>query len=280
MIDKMQNNIISNFKQDLSNNNEIKISLIPEKQNDIINDDNINLTVKLTITYILESFEYYLQVPKKNNEFNMFDILEKIFSDFVKKNNYNEYILSFSMDDSTDIIDNNIIKIYNYLCEINSEFFKNKKDMYYTIPKNNIIYLKLRQKIKRENSLNPLAFEENENKFSTKLSKSINLDEEEDEKNKKDKKKSGRDKEKTIEYAIIKVFTWEKIREKGGNKITLEEAAKSIGMAKKTLDDYKKQIKIGKDNNFNFNKYYKCKMNVLKDFNEKKLEEQKLKQNK
>ena len=274
----MQNNIISNFKQDLSNNNEIKISLIPEKQNDIINDDNINLTVKLTITYILESFEYYLQVPKKNNEFNMFDILEKIFSDFVKKNNYNEYILSFSMDDSTDIIYNNIIKIYNYLCEINSEFFKNKKDMYYTIPKNNIIYLKLRQKIKRENSLNPLAFEENENKFSTKLSKSINLDEEEDEKNKKDKKKSGRDKEKTIEYAIIKVFTWEKIREKGGNKITLEEAAKSIGMAKKTLDDYNKQIKIGKDNNFNFNKYYKCKMNVLKDFNEKKLEEQKLKQ--
>ena len=276
----MQNNIISDFKQDLSNNNEIKISLIPQKQNDIKNNDNINLTVKLTITYILESFEYYLQVPKKNNEFNMFDILEKIFSDFVKENNYNEYILSFSMDDSTDIIDNNIIKIYNYLCEINSEFFKNKKDMYYTIPKNNIIYLKLRQKIKRENSLNPLAFEENENKFSTKLSKSINLDEEEDEKNKKDKKKSGRDKEKTIEYAIIKVFTWEKIREKGGNKITLEEAAKSIGMAKKTLDDYKKQIKIGKDNNFNFNKYYKCKMNVLKDFNEKKLEEQKLKQNK
>ena len=276
----MQNNIISDFKQDLSNNNEIKISLIPEKQNDIINDNNINLTVKLTITYILESFEYYLQVPKKNNEFNMFDILEKIFSDFVKENNYNEYILSFSMDDSTDIIDNNIIKIYNYLCEINSEFFTNKKDMYYTIPKNNIIYLKLRQKIKRENSLNPLAFEENENKFSTKLSKSINLDEEEDEKNKKDKKKSGRDKEKTIEYAIIKVFTWEKIREKGGNKITLEEAAKSIGMAKKTLDDYKKQIKIGKDNNFNFNKYYKCKMNVLKDFNEKKLEENKLKQNK
>ena len=276
----MQNNIISDFKQDLSNNNEIKISLIPQKQNDIKNNDNINLTVKLTITYILESFEYYLQVPKKNNEFNMFDILEKIFSDFVKENNYNEYILSFSMDDSTDIIDNNIIKIYNYLCEINSEFFTNKKDMYYTIPKNNIIYLKLRQKIKRENSLNPLAFEENENKFSTKLSKSINLDEEEDEKNKKDKKKSGRDKEKTIEYAIIKVFTWEKIREKGGNKITLEEAAKSIGMAKKTLDDYKKQIKIGKDNNFNFNKYYKCKMNVLKDFNEKKLEENKLKQNK
>ena len=276
----MQNNIISDFKQDLSNNNEIKISLIPQKQNDIKNNDNINLTVKLTITYILESFEYYLQVPKKNNEFNMFDILEKIFSDFVKENNYNEYILSFSMDDSTDIIDNNIIKIYNYLCEINSEFFKNKKDMYYTIPKNNIIYLKLRQKIKRENSLNPLAFEENENKFSTKLSKSINLDEEEDEKNKKDKKKSGRDKEKTIEYAIIKVFTWEKIREKGGNKITLEEAAKSIGMAKKTLDDYKKQIKIGKDNNFNFNKYYKCKMNVLNDFNEKKLEENKLKQNK
>ena len=42
-------------------------------------------------------------------------------------------------------------------------------------------------------------------------------------------------------------------------------------MAKKTLDDYKKQIKIGKEKKFNFNKYYKCKMNVLKKYNNGKL---------
>ena len=278
----MLNTNICRIKNDLSTNNEIKISLIPEKQNDNKNDDNIILTVKLTISYFFESFEFSIQVPTKNNEktknkeFNMFDILKRIFSDFIKENNNTEYILSYFMDDSTDIIDTNIIKIYNYLCKINSEFFTDKKNMYYKIPKNNIIYLKLRQKIKRENLINPLVFEENESTFSNTISKSINL-EEEDEKDKKksDKKKSGRDKEKTIEYAIIKVHTWEKIREKGGNNITLEDAAKIIGMAKKTLDDYKKQIKMGKDNNFDFNKYNKCKMNVLKDFNEKKLKEKK-----
>ena len=287
---KMLTTNIFKFKQDLSKNNEIKISLIPENQNINKNDTNIILKVKLTISYALDSFEFSVLVPTrdnektKNKEFNMFDILKQIFSDFIKENNNNEYILSFSMDDSTDIIDNNIIKIYNYLCKLNSEFFNDIKDMYYKIPNNNIIYLKLRQKLKRENSLNPLSFEENENAYSYNLSRNINLEEEDDdEKNKKSgidkeknqKKKSGRDKEKTIKYAIIKVFKWEKIREKGGNNITLENAAKSINMAKKTLDDYKKQIKIGRDNNFNFNKYYKCKMNVLKDFNEKKLKEKK-----
>ena len=54
---------------------------------------------------------------------------------------------------------------------------------------------------------------------------------------------------------------------KGCNNITLDDAAKTIGMAKKTLDDYKNQIKKGKDQKFNFNKYYKCKINVLKNYN-------------
>ena len=38
-------------------------------------------------------------------------------------------------------------------------------------------------------------------------------------------------------------------------------------MAKKTLDDYKNQIKKGKEKNFDFNKYSKCKINVLKYYN-------------
>ena len=213
-----------------------------------------------------------MHVPTKNNEktkekeFNMFDILEQIFSDFIKQNKNTVYILSYSMDSSTDIKDETNIKTYNYFGELNSEFFSNKKYIYYTIPKDNIVYLKLRQKIKRENSFEPSIFEDNDNKFSNKIFQCINLDEEEDEKK---KKRNGRDKEKTIGYAIIKVAKWEKIREKGGNNITLEDAAKCIGMAKKTLDDYKKQIKEGRENNFNFNKYYKFKMNILKDFNEK-----------
>jgi hypothetical protein len=261
------------IKKNLSKNNVTRISLIPEKQDDNKSNDNISLIVMLGISYHLESFEFSMHVPTKNNEktkekeFNMFDILERIFSDFIKQNKNTVYILSYSMDSSTDIKDETNIKTYNYLGELNSEFFSKKKYIYYAIPKDNIVYLKLRQKIKRENSFEPSIFEDNDNKFSNKIFQCINLDEEEDEKK---KKRNGRDKEKTIAYAIIKVFKWEKIREKGGNNITLEDAAKCIGMAKKTLDDYKKQIKAGKDNNFNFNKYYKFKMNILKDFNEKK----------
>lgn len=263
------------IKKDLSKNNVIKISLIHEKPNETKSDDNIILTVMLVISYHSESFEFSIQVPTKNEEktnkkqFNMFDILEPIFTKFIKENNNSNYILSYYMNNSEDIKDEKIIDIkpYTYFGEINSEFFSKKKYSYFKIPKDNIIYLKLRQKLKRENSLRSEVFEENENKYSNKICKYINLDEEEEEAS---KKRSGRDKEKTIGYALIKVFKWEKIREKGCNKITLEGAAKSIGMAKKTLDDYKKQIKAGRDNNFNFNKYYKCKMNVLKDFNEKK----------
>ena len=273
------------IKKDLSINNSMKIPLTSEKLKNK-KSDIITLKVFLTLVYHLESFEFILQASTKLNEttknleFNMGDILETIFSSFGPKY-FNDYFLSYYINDLDDSeTDKNNIKTFQYFGEINLETIQASQNWFLKIPKDKTIYLKLWQKIKRDELLDPNYFEENENKFSTKLSKSINLDEEEDEKNKKDKKKSGRDKEKTIEYAIIKVFTWEKIREKGGNKITLEEAAKSIGMAKKTLDDYKKQIKIGKDNNFNFNKYYKCKMNVLKDFNEKKLEENKLKQNK
>ena len=122
-------------------------------------------------------------------------------------------------------------------------------------------------KIKKENLLNPSFFDENEEEYSNQIFQDINLDEDEEE----EKKGSGRVREKTIGFAIIKVCKWEKIREKSKNKITLDDAAKSIGMAKKTLDDYKNQIKEGKKNNFNFNKYYKCKMNVLKDYNKGKL---------
>ena len=83
-----------------------------------------------------------------------------------------------------------------------------------------------------------------QNKLLSLNSQALKLEQEE--KNhltEKSGNKGRRQNEKTIGYAVIKVFQWEKIREKSKNNITLDDAAKCIGMAKKTLDDYKNQIK-------------------------------------
>ena len=267
------------IEKDLSKNKAIRINLTSEKLKNK-STDIANLKVILLLSYHSESFELSLNASTRINEktkiieFNMGDILETIFSNLIKDFK-NDYYLSYYMNNSeeTKTEKNDIynIKTFKYLGEINSEFFEQNKNLYFKLPKDNTIYLKLREKIQREKIFDPDAFEENENDFSSKLFKSINLDEEEEEKKieKGSESKSRRDKEKTIGYAILKVYKWEKIREKGCNNITLDDAAKTIGMAKKTLDDYKNQIKKGKEQKFNFNKYYKCKINVLKNYNSK-----------
>ena len=233
--------------------------------------------VFLTLVYHLESFEFILQASTKMNEttknleFNMGDILETIFSSF-GQNFFNDYFLSYYLDnieDSEKDNNNNNIKTFQHFGEINLETIQNCQNLFFKIPKDNTIYLKLWQKIKRDELLDPNYFEENENEFANQIFQEINLEEEEEEKS--NKKGSGRDKEKTIGFAIIKVCKWEKIIQKCENNITLDDAAKCVGMAKKTLDDYKNQIQLGREKKFNFNKYYKCKMNVLKKFNKGKL---------
>ena len=264
------------IKKDLSINNSMKIPLTSEKLKNK-KTDITNLKVFLTLTYHLESFEFILQASTKMNEvtknleFNMGDILETIFSSF-GQNFFNDYFLSYYLDnieDSEKDNNNNNIKTFQHFGEINLETIQNSQNLFFKIPKDNTIYLKLWQKIKRDELLDPNYFEENENEFANQIFQEINLEEEEEEKS--NKKGSGRDKEKTIGFAIIKVCKWEKIIQKCENNITLDDAAKCVGMAKKTLDDYKNQIQLGREKKFNFNKYYKCKMNVLKKFNKGKL---------
>jgi len=264
------------IKKDLSINNSMKIPLTSEKLKNK-KTDITNLKVFLTLTYHLESFEFILQASTKMNEttknleFNMGDILETIFSSF-GQNFFNDYFLSYYLDNievSEKDNKNNNIKTFQHFGEINLETIQNSQNLFFKIPKDNTIYLKLWQKIKRDELLDPNYFEENENEFSNQIFQEINLEEEEEEKS--NKKGSGRDKEKTIGFAIIKVCKWEKIIQKCENNITLDDAAKCVGMAKKTLDDYKNQIQLGREKKFNFNKYYKCKMNVLKKFNKGKL---------
>jgi hypothetical protein len=47
---------------------------------------------------------------------------------------------------------------------------------------------------------------------------------------------------------------------------TLEAAAKEVGVAKKTLDDYKTQIRLGKNYNFDFDKNRYEKIGILRNF--------------
>lgn len=52
--------------------------------------------------------------------------------------------------------------------------------------------------------------------------------------------------------------------------ITLEEAAKEIGISKKSLDDYFLQLRNGHLNGFNFNEHKNDKIGILRSFNKQK----------
>ena len=53
---------------------------------------------------------------------------------------------------------------------------------------------------------------------------------------------------------------------KGRRLYTLEEAAKKVGIAKKTLDDYFNQMKMAHGYNFDFEKHKNQKVGFLRKF--------------
>lgn len=66
------------------------------------------------------------------------------------------------------------------------------------------------------------------------------------------------------------LFTYGQVDSKGVQKIyTRQEAADMIHIPKKTLDDYKLQVKTAKDLKFDFHLHYKEKFGVLRQFNKK-----------
>ena len=179
--------------KDLSINNSMKITLTSEKLKNN-KSDLINLKVYLFLAYHLESFELSLQASTKINketkklEFNMGDILETIFLK-LKQKYLNDYFLSYYINyKDSEIEINNNIKKYKYFGEINLETIKNNNNLFFEVPKDNIIYLKMWQKIKKEKLINPLYLEENQYENSNHLFKDINLDEEKEEKKEKEEK--------------------------------------------------------------------------------------------
>lgn len=236
----------------------------------------IKLTVFLKLAYHKESFKISLTVStiKEENsseiKFNIGEIIDKIFGN-LDKNFISNYFLSYYLnnEDETEGKKEKKEIFYQYLGGIN---IKNEEyhKLYFKIPKDKTVYLKLTQKIGIDNFCDPSYLEENELESSNPSFYNINSKEEEEEEEKDDENKGNRGKEKTIEYAIIKVFLYNTIRKKSNCKISQADVAKMIHISKKTLDDYKKKILIGRKYHFNFGLHYKKKMNFLIDFvNEK-----------
>ena len=86
------------------------------------------------------------------------------------------------------------------------------------------------------------------------------------------KKGCRRTKERRIGYIIEKVIEWRKFysgtndQARQTEKYSLEEAAKKVGISKKSLDDYLFQIRFGYRYGFNFNEHYNEKVGILRDF--------------
>lgn len=97
-----------------------------------------------------------------------------------------------------------------------------------------------------------------------------NLDEQNQHRNINDQSK--RSKERKIWYIIEKVFLWRKLyngfEDSDGKqiKLTLDEAAKKVGISKKSLDDYLIQIRNGKATGFNFDEHKNEKVGALRAF--------------
>lgn len=126
-----------------------------------------------------------------------------------------------------------------------------------------LIKLKFRQIINKDNALRMefAVVEENE------------PDEEKSIKSSPEKgEKSRRSKERKIGSVIKKVYMWRKMytgfKDENDNliKLTLEEAAKKVGISKKSLDDYLIQLRAGRNLGFNFNEHQNDKIGVLRSF--------------
>ena len=76
---------------------------------------------------------------------------------------------------------------------------------------------------------------------------------------------SRRTKERKIGEVIKKVQRWRELYY--NNCDSLEEAAKKVGISKKSLDDYFLQLKNGHLNGFNFNEHKNDKIGILRTWN-------------
>lgn len=75
-------------------------------------------------------------------------------------------------------------------------------------------------------------------------------------------------KERMIEDSVLLVLRWRQLSEqRQDQKITLKQGAEIIGVAKKSLDDYLLQLRLGCKYGFDFKLHSSSKIGVLRTFN-------------
>ena len=234
--------------------------------------DTIKLKVILTYSYQKDYFEFNFPIKIFYNKER--DKFQFLFNDII------DLIYSYANDKSIFLNENYLISYSTNNLDDNTFYFISKfpldENIKYNIdvPLDGIIYIKLRKKISKIKSLRYEIFEdENEEEIYEAEEKDKNEESFEDNKNKK--KDCKRSKEKRIGFIVKKVFEWKGLRKLSKRKMSLQEAAQNVNMSKKTLDEYYNQIKEGKKFGFDFNRYKRDKVNVLRGFVKKKKEDEK-----
>ena len=238
--------------------------------------DTIKLKVILTYSYQKDYFEFNFPIKIFYNKER--DKFQFLFNDII------DLIYSYANDKSIFLNENYLISYSTNNLDDNTFYFISKfpldENIKYNIdvPLDGIIYIKLRKKISKIKSLRYEIFEdENEEEIDEAEEKDKNQESFEDNKNKK--KDCKRSKEKRIGFIVKKVFEWKGLRKLSKRKMSLQEAAQNVNMSKKTLDEYYNQIKEGKKFGFDFNRYKRDKVNVLRGFVKKKKEGEKKEDN-
>ena len=222
----------------------------------IINSSIESCLVTVIYSYVNINFTSIINCPVyNNNEFILTSEFLKKLEESIQINNfqifiYNSIYKSFIL---IGVFPNKILhdKIYIKESIINPK----NKDMI-------TIKLKLRQIINKDNALKMeymiLDQEKSEEKSENSYPELGN--------------KTRRAKERKIGSVVKKVYIWRKLYtgfqdEQGRSiKLTLEEAAKKVGISKKSLDDYLIQLRNGRNLGFNFNEHQNDKIGVLRSF--------------
>lgn len=81
--------------------------------------------------------------------------------------------------------------------------------------------------------------------------------------------KQQKKKEHVIKEAVYLVRCWEKLSKPLGKKkvMSLTKAASSLGVSVKTLNEYRQQINLGIENDFDFEYFQDNSMGILRQFN-------------
>ena len=222
----------------------------------IINSSIESCLVTVIYSYVNINFTSIINCPVyNNNEFILTSEFLKKLEESIQINNfqifiYNSIYKSFIL---IGVFPNKILhdKIYIKESIINPK----NKDMI-------TIKLKLRQIINKDNALKMEYMILDEGKSEEKSENSYpELG-----------NKTRRAKERKIGSVVKKVYIWRKLYtgfqdEQGRSiKLTLEEAAKKVGISKKSLDDYLIQLRNGRNLGFNFNEHQNDKIGVLRSF--------------